>query len=129
MSHFSEPNDRAWAKKSLRWEPDPWPEDSHRPDLHNVVGQTNMCCLFDRIKMVTKCRSADFPRSFPAVTIRVRPPKVATLRMFGTGAVTCCGTSSQQAMSFAIQRLRKTLLAQGMPVGMRPIVYENHVYS
>jgi transcription initiation factor TFIID TATA-box-binding protein len=126
---FSEQEDREWAKRSLRFDPDPWPEDMHRPDLHNVVGQTNLCCLMDRIGLVTRARSADFPRSFPAVTIRIKPPKVATLRCFSTGALTCCGTSSQQAMAYAMQRLRKTFLAQGMPVGMRPIVYENHVYS
>jgi TATA-box binding protein (TBP) (component of TFIID and TFIIIB) len=127
--NFSAEDDRNMLDRLLHWEPDDWPPDQHRPILHNVVGQSNFHCLFDRLTMTLLFPSADFPRSFPAVTIRIRPAKGATLRIFGTGSVTCCGTSSQTGLTYSMQVLRRLLLDHGFPVSLGPIVYENQVYS
>lgn len=129
---FSRAEDDALAAAHLAFRPDKALTMIAQPELHNIIGRTFFYDpSYDPMRAVGLFRDADYPRSsFPSCTVRFRTPRGATVRFFCEGKMTCCGTSSLAALTYAFQKTRAKLERDGMlDVDMRWLVCENHVYG
>lgn len=130
-----EENDADWRDadliaRHLHPRPNPALSKDRAAECHNIVGLAYYKCELNPFLLSQQVSSLEFKRAnFPAVTIRLSPPRISTLLAFGNGKTVQMGVHSKAAFVHAVQNARSSLIGLGYAPKLTPVRLENRVYS
>jgi TATA-box binding protein (TBP) (component of TFIID and TFIIIB) len=127
---FSEEQDKELLRRFLFRRPHLRWSSQNVPQCHNVVGNANYCIPFKPQEMMRQFPNIEYQlKNFPAVIVRIRPPRGATLLTFKSGRTVQMGMTSDISFTHSVQHFRMQLLQKNYLPSLKPLYFANRVYS